>query len=199
MVNKGFAIVGVVIIGFLFIAVVLPGLGDIAIENSMNFSVDVYGTNNGQRITPPLAFISGGSEVDTLVCDANWEARGSGVDWSTLVISGDFKIELLDYQGYVNLDITNQRMDFLHTGDPAKTGDVHFALSLDNLLIGQPFSGATSGGEQYWTLLITYTVYGQVDQEVGGVPSLTDSLEDSISYTFYWVDGEFGIGGGIGR
>lgn len=198
MAGKGLAIAGVVVIAVLVIVLLItPSV--ILEDNSLNFNSVVYGMKDGRRVTPPLAFIVSDVEVDALGCDASWTAVGSGLDWATLVIAGEYTIYFLDYAG-AEEDITPFRLDFQRFAEAAKEDSVHFEIPLDNLVIGHEYSGYSTSRElYYWTLKVIIDVTGTVEQDITGVPPLTDFFVDDVTYTVYWMDGDFSLSGGIIR
>lgn len=200
MANKAVAIIGLAVLVLLFVGLVIaPSIGGGDTYNSLNLKVEVYGTRHGERVTLPLAFIdTGGSEVDSLRCDASWNAQGDGIDLTTLIIQGEWVIEIVDYQGQVAGDVTPSGMDFQSTGDGAADDSTYFNLPLDMLLVGQPFSGYSQTQEmQYWSLKISWSISGSVSQTISDLPALTDTLDDYIMYNVFWLDGTFSLTGGI--
>ena len=190
----GIAALGIMAL-FFVVVIIVP---EVLQNDSLNISTDVYGTFEGSRITPPLAFVSGGSTIDALEITAEWVGVGEGVDWSTLVISGDFTILRLDYQGRDSDIITPGRLDFLYSGAAHQTGDLSFTVPLDTLLIGVAYSGLeASTNMYYWNIKIVWDISGLVEQDVSGAKTLTDSLQDHVIFTIFWEDGTFGLSGGI--
>lgn len=199
MAGKGIAIAGLGIIAILIVVLVI--LPQLMVEDSLNFSAEVYGMKDGRRVTSPYAFIEQGVEIDALGCDASWTAAGTGVEWSTLVIIGEFRIYLQNSDGSYD-DITPARLDFQRAGEPAKTGSEHFEIMLDTLLTGQSYTGWIVYREAeiripYWVLKITFDVTGSVDQDTSGVPGISDSLTDEANRVIEWKAGEFSLTGGI--
>jgi hypothetical protein len=194
--GKGLAIAGIALVAFIVIAfTIVPSVN---MPNSINLQWSVYGLKDGQIVTPPLAFIAQGVEVDSLGAECSWAAEGDSVDWDTLIITGDWSIFRLDYHGQAT-DITTSDLGrtWVKTGPSAQIGSTRFNVLLDTLVVGQPYSGADDDGP-YWDLRIELHVTGSIHQAVGD-DTIQDSLDDYVLYRIYWQDGTFGLTGGIGR
>ena len=193
--GKGLAIAGVAVVAFIVIAyVIIPG---VQMPNSINLEWSVYGMKDGARVTPPLAFIAQGVEIDSLGASCSWAASGDSVDWDTLIIAGEFTIYLLAYMGE-KTDITSSNLSFQKLGAVAKTGTTSFELPLDSLVLGLPYTSIGSDGLPYWDVRIQLHVTGYVEQSVGS-DVIKDSLDDYILYKIVWMDGTFELSGGINR
>ena len=197
--GKGLAIAGLAIVAFIVVAfVIVPGgrFPGVQIPNSINLEWSVYGMKDGARVTPPLAFISQGVEIDALGAACSWAAQGDSVDWDTLLIDGEFTIYLMSYMGE-KTDITSENLNFIKRGAVAKTGTTSFALLLTDLVLGRPYTYGDSEGV-YWDVRIELHVTGAVQQAVGS-DWITDAIDDYIDYRIYWEDGTFSLTGGITR
>ena len=192
--GRGLAIAGLVIVSVIVIAyVIVPG---VQLPNSINLEWSVYGLKDGKQVTPPLAFISQGVEIDSLGAQCSWSAQGDSVDWDTLVIDGEFTIYLMAYAGE-KTDITPENLNFVRTGPSAQDGSTSFELSLDTLILGRPYTYGDSEGV-YWDVRIELHVTGAMQQAVGS-DWIEDAIDDFIDYRIYWEDGTFTLTGGINR
>ena len=190
--GKGLAIAGLVVVAFIVVAfVIVPG---VQMPNSINLEWSVYGMKDGARVTPPLAFISQGVEIDALGAACSWAAQGDSVDWETLLIDGEFTIYLTAYAGE-KTDITPENLNFIKRGAVAKTGTTSFEIALTDLVLGRPYTSVDSG-VPYWGVRIELHVTGAVQQAVGS-DWITDAIDDYIVYKIYWEDGTFELSGGI--
>lgn len=183
------AIIAVIAVAYL----IVPSVN---LPNSMNLQWSAYGLKDGRRVTPPLAFLEQGIEIDALGATASWVAQGDSVDWTTLTISGRWSILLRASDGS-DSDITPSDLSqtWTESGEMAKTGSSSFEASLETLVLGQPFTGRTID-LNYWTVTVRIHLSGSVDQSVGdGV--LSDSLDAEHYYFIYWEDGTFSLTGGI--
>ena len=197
--GKGLAIAGLVVVAFIVVAyVIVPGgrFPGVQMPNSINLEWSVYGMKDGARVTPPLAFIAQGVEIDALGASCSWDAQGDSVDWDTLVIAGRFTIYLMSYRGE-KTDITSENLSFGGTGVAQKSGTTSFEDSLTDLILGRPYTYGDSEG-QYWDVRIELHVTGAVQQAVGS-DWIEDAIDDYIDYRIYWEDGTFELTGGITR
>lgn len=190
--GTGLAIAGIALVAFIFIAYVI--VPSVTMPNSMNLQWSVYGLKNNQRVTPPLAFIAQGVEIDSIGAQCSWVASGDQVDWDTLIIDGEFLIFLVGYSG-TETDITADNLGFIRTGVSNKEGTTSFSLSLDSLIYGRPFSGY-DGDLPYWDLKIELHVKGTIRQSVGD-DVISDRIDDFVSYRIAWADGTFSLTGEI--
>jgi len=171
-------------------------------QEGFNFRFSVIGEDeNGDPVTIPFSFWINGVEVTNLRPTASWTCSGDGLDWSSLIVSGEFRIYRLDYSGRSQTDITPAGIgrDFVFTGSDAIEKSTYFSIPFDSLLSGVPISGTDSNGNDYWNILVTLNVHGSVDQESDFGDPLTDDFYDNLSFTVKWIDGSFNIGGGITR
>lgn len=190
--GKGLAIAGVAIVAFIVIAYVI--VPSVQMPNSINLQWEVYGLKDGQRVTPPLAFVSQGVEIDSLGAACSWSAQGESVDWDSLFIDGEFVIYLLAYMGE-KTDITPENLGFQRRGPTAKDDGTSFSLTLDSLVLGRPYTSSDSTG-LYWEVRIALHVRGTINEDVGsGV--ISDTIDDYVDYKIYWQDGTFVLTGGI--
>lgn len=187
-----FGILAVIVLAF----IIVPSVN---LPNSMNFTWAAYGMKEGQRVTPPFAFISQDKEIDAIGVEASWAAQGSDIQWNTLIIAGDFEIWLCDSRGTPKEDITPMRMDFLFTGEGAIEKTISFELACSSLLEGYSYSGFDYSSRQmyYWIIEIILDVNGQVEQTRSDLPVLQDNFSDSVQYTVYWSEAAFSLQGGI--
>jgi len=182
-----------VIVGFVFTPTTQQGF---------NFELGLIGEDaNGNPVNLPFSWWIGGVEVVNIRPTASWSCSGEGVDWSTLLITGDFSILRLDYSGQTETDITPSGIGrtFVYTGSANKEGSTYFSVSCDSLLSGVPVSGVDSDLNEYWNLKITISMTGFVEQEGNFGEDLTATFTDSIVFSVKWIDGSFSIGGGITR
>jgi len=171
-------------------------------QEGFNFRFSVIGEDeNGDPVTIPFSFWINGVEVVNLRPTASWTCTGDGLDWSTLIVSGEFRIYRLDYSGRLQTDITPSGIGraFVFTGLEAKDKSTYFSIPFDSLLSGVLISGRDTDGNDYWNIQVTLDVHGSVDQESDFGDPLTDGFSDSLSFTVKWIDGSFSIGGGITR
>jgi len=167
-------------------------------NGSFDWSFSVIGEDSqGNPITLPFSWWIAGVEVTKIRPTITWSCSGVSIDWTTLVIHGEFFIFRLNYQGTEETDISPSRLDFTKTGSDAKNGDNYFSTALDSLIAGVPKTASTTNGDSYWDLKIKIQIDGFVEQTSSYGNTLTDSFVDSVSYRVTWIDGAFTIGGNL--
>lgn len=195
--GTGLAIAGIALVAFIFVAyVIVPSVN---MPDSMNLQWSVYGLKDNQRVTPPLAFIAQGVEIDSIGAQCTWAASGDQVDWDTLTIDGEFIIFLVGYSQMggsgIETDITPANLDFIRTGVSNKEGTTSFSVFLDSLIFGRPYSGY-DGEFPFWDLKIELHVKGTITQSVGS-DVISDRIDDFVLYRILWADGAFSLTGGL--
>lgn len=167
---------------------------DLGANAACAVTVEYYGYYEGDVVAiPPIEnapWSIGGQAIDELAIDVSWVVAGDYMDWTTLMVSGELHLYVLDYAGRNPVEITPYLVDsaFVFSGESVMIDSTSYRISLANLLSGvtPTFSGPD---EVYWHIQAIIEVTARATDDYGASHQDSTGVMEA-TYTIYDVAGE---------